>query len=108
MPIIIKYTYIAGASSIHFVFSSGSIFLSISQQNFDHILVVTCFTRSRSPMRRNVDWTHVEKEHNRQVEERRVIYVGRIPEDTTKAELRRRFEVFGPIVDINLHFREHA
>ncbi|XP_034254611.1 serine/arginine repetitive matrix protein 2-like isoform X2 [Thrips palmi] len=64
--------------------------------------------RSRSPMRRNVDWSHVEKEHKRQVEERRVIYVGRIPEDTTKAELRRRFEVFGPIVDINLHFREHA
>ncbi|XP_052127823.1 serine/arginine repetitive matrix protein 2 isoform X3 [Frankliniella occidentalis] len=64
--------------------------------------------RSRSPVRRNVDWTRVEKEHNRQVEERRVIYVGRIPEDTTKAELRRRFEVFGPIVDISLHFREHA
>ena len=50
----------------------------------------------------------MEKEHNRQIEERRVIYVGRIPEDTTKAELRRRFEVFGPIVDINLHFRDHA
>lgn len=59
-------------------------------------------------MRRNVDWSHVEKEQKRQIEERRVIYVGRIPEDTTKAELRRRFEVFGPIVDINLHFREHA
>lgn len=64
--------------------------------------------RSRSPMRRSVDWTHVEKEHNRQVEERRVIYVGRIPEETTKAELRKRFEMFGPIVDISLHFREHA
>lgn len=59
-------------------------------------------------MRRSVDWTHVEKEHNRQVEERRVIYVGRIPEETTKAELRKRFEMFGPIVDISLHFREHA
>lgn len=55
-----------------------------------------------------MDWSRVEKEQKREVEERRVIYVGRIPEDTTKAELRRRFEVFGPIVDINLHFREHA
>lgn len=64
--------------------------------------------RSRSPMRRNGDWSHVQKEHKRQIEERRVIYVGRIPDDTTKAELRRRFEVFGPIVEINLHFREHA
>jgi len=42
------------------------------------------------------------------VEERRVIYVGRIEEGTSKAELRRRFEMFGPIVDISVHFREHG
>lgn len=42
----------------------------------------------------------------RQVEERRVIYVGRLEEGTTKAQLRERFACFGPIVDISLHFRE--
>ncbi|KAK3932097.1 Peroxisome proliferator-activated receptor gamma coactivator-related protein 1 [Frankliniella fusca] len=79
-----------------------------SRSNSKSVSSSSSHSRSRSPVRRNVDWTRVEKEHNRQVEERRVIYVGRIPEDTTKAELRRRFEVFGPIVDISLHFREHA
>lgn len=43
-----------------------------------------------------------------QVEERRVIYVGRLTEGTTKADLRHRFEVFGEIIDISVHFREHG
>lgn len=54
------------------------------------------------------DWQVNEREKQRQVEERRVIYVGRIEEGTSKAELRRRFEMFGPIVDISVHFREHG
>jgi hypothetical protein len=54
------------------------------------------------------DWQLSEREKQRQVEERRVIYVGRIEEGTSKAELRRRFEVFGRIVDISVHFREHG
>jgi hypothetical protein len=54
------------------------------------------------------DWQYNEREKQRQVEERRVIYVGRIEEGTSKAELRRRFEVFGHIIDISLHFREHG
>ncbi|CAK9806843.1 Peroxisome proliferator-activated receptor gamma coactivator-related protein 1 [Anthophora quadrimaculata] len=29
-------------------------------------------------------------------------------EGITKADLRRRFEVFGPVVDISVHFREHG
>ncbi|XP_015597139.1 serine/arginine repetitive matrix protein 2 isoform X2 [Cephus cinctus] len=49
-----------------------------------------------------------DREKQRQVEERRVIYVGRLDEGITKAELRRRFEVFGPVVDISVHFREHG
>lgn len=49
-----------------------------------------------------------QAEKMRQVEERRVIYVGRIEEGTTKADLRQRFEVFGPIVDISVHFRDHG
>lgn len=53
-----------------------------------------------------IEWS--EKEKIRQVEERRVIYVGRIEEGTTKAHLRERFSVFGPIIDISVHFREHG
>jgi len=34
--------------------------------------------------------------------------VGRLDENVTKADLRRRFEVFGPVVDISVHFREHG
>nr|CAD7589279.1 unnamed protein product [Timema genevievae] len=66
-------------------------------------------SRSRSPIRSTSNnWPLSEQEKQRQVEERRVIYVGRIEEGTTKAELRRRFEAFGPIIDISVHFREHG
>uniref|UniRef100_A0A1B6CCS6 RRM domain-containing protein n=1 Tax=Clastoptera arizonana TaxID=38151 RepID=A0A1B6CCS6_9HEMI len=62
--------------------------------------------RPRSPFHnRNSEWN---EEKQRQIEERRVIYVGRIKDGTTKADLRSRFEVFGRIVDISLHFRENA
>ncbi|XP_046993199.1 formin-J isoform X2 [Schistocerca americana] len=67
--------------------------------------------RSRSPFRgprcRNISQIS-DREKQRQVEERRVIYVGRIDEGTSKAQLRKRFEVFGPIIDISVHFREHG
>lgn len=46
------------------------------------------------------------EEKNRQVEERRVVYVGKISEGTTRADLRQRFEVFGPILEVSLHFRD--
>ncbi|XP_043518592.1 NK-tumor recognition protein isoform X2 [Frieseomelitta varia] len=49
-----------------------------------------------------------DREKQKQVEERRVIYVGRLDEGITKADLRRRFETFGPVVDISIHFREHG
>ena len=49
-----------------------------------------------------------QPDQQRQVEERRVIYVGGIAEGTLKAELRQRFELFGPILDISLHFRERG
>ncbi|XP_014479461.1 PREDICTED: uncharacterized protein LOC106746862 isoform X2 [Dinoponera quadriceps] len=45
------------------------------------------------------------KEWQRQVDERRVIYVGNIENGITKADLHRRFERFGRIVGISLHFR---
>ncbi|XP_043276735.1 uncharacterized protein srl isoform X2 [Venturia canescens] len=62
---------------------------------------------TRSSCRRQYDvWYNKEKK--RQMEERRVIYVGRLCENTTKADLRRRFEAFGPVLDISVHFREHG
>lgn len=41
----------------------------------------------------------------REVEERRVVYVGRINDDTTREELKKRFEIFGPITNVSVHFR---
>lgn len=68
------------------------------------------FIYVRSPTtsyRRSYDnW--YDREKQKQVEERRVIYVGRLDEAITKADLRRRFETFGPVVDISIHFREHG
>jgi len=34
--------------------------------------------------------------------------VGRLDEGITKADLRKRFEIFGPVIDISLHFRERG
>ncbi len=36
------------------------------------------------------------------------MYVGKIEEGTLKSDLRSRFEVFGPILDISMHFRERG
>jgi len=50
----------------------------------------------------------IKQERQRQVEERRVVHVGKIQEGTLKDDLRKRFQVFGPISDISLHFRDHG
>nr|CAH0106868.1 unnamed protein product [Daphnia galeata] len=49
-----------------------------------------------------------QSERQRQIEERRVIYVGKLADGTTRSDLRQRFEPFGPVVDISLHFRERG
>ncbi|XP_069187951.1 uncharacterized protein [Procambarus clarkii] len=66
--------------------------------------------RSRSPHHRLSSRSRRMEmtDRDRQVEERRVIYIGRISEGTTKADLRHRFQKFGDIVDISVHFREHG
>lgn len=38
--------------------------------------------------------------------ERRIIYVGKIPNNYTKRKLRKRFECFGEIEEASVHFRE--
>ncbi|CAN7982830.1 unnamed protein product [Ixodes hexagonus] len=43
-----------------------------------------------------------------QKEERRVIYVGNIPEGTTRTDLRQRFAPFGPIEEVSVHFRDRG
>ncbi|XP_017327925.2 peroxisome proliferator-activated receptor gamma coactivator 1-alpha isoform X6 [Ictalurus punctatus] len=47
-----------------------------------------------------------EKQRKRAIEERRVLYVGRLRADSTRSELKRRFEVFGEIEEcaINLKY----
>lgn len=43
-----------------------------------------------------------------QKEERRVIYVGNIPEGTTRTDLRQRFAQFGCIEEVSVHFRDRG
>ena len=64
------------------------------------------FTRDRQ--RREQEERHNDQEGSRKVEERRVVFVGKIAEGTTRADLRKRFEVFGPIVEISVHFRDRG
>ena len=45
-------------------------------------------------------------ERQKQIEERRVVYVGKISESSSRAQLRARFEAFGPIEEISVHFRD--
>jgi len=41
-------------------------------------------------------------------EERKVVYVGRIPHDFTKYDLRRKMECFGDIVNVSVHMRDYG
>ncbi|XP_023237497.1 uncharacterized protein LOC111636470 [Centruroides sculpturatus] len=79
-------------------------------------------SRSRSPSKhlkkfrnreRTVDiqsfpYHEKSKEKIKQLEERRVVYVGNIPKETTRTQLLERFGKFGPIQEITLHFKEHG
>ncbi|XP_067656311.1 peroxisome proliferator-activated receptor gamma coactivator 1-alpha-like [Haliotis asinina] len=66
-------------------------------------------SRSRSFERRRLArQSKREEEKNRQIEERRIVYVGKIPDGYTRRELRRRFGRFGEIEDVSVHFREYG
>ncbi|XP_008427907.1 peroxisome proliferator-activated receptor gamma coactivator-related protein 1 isoform X1 [Poecilia reticulata] len=54
----------------------------------------------------NVEETKRRKE--KAIEERRVVYVGKIRGSMTQRELRERFSLFGEIEECTLHFREHG
>lgn len=47
-------------------------------------------------------------EKTQQINERRVIFVGKIPEGSTKTTLRQRFGRFGPIQEVSVHFRDNG
>ncbi|KAM8924822.1 peroxisome proliferator-activated receptor gamma coactivator-related protein 1 [Pelodytes ibericus] len=44
----------------------------------------------------------------RAIEERRVVYIGKINNLMTRSELKRRFSVFGEIEECTIHFREES
>ncbi|KAJ7396444.1 hypothetical protein BTVI_145163 [Pitangus sulphuratus] len=47
-----------------------------------------------------------ERQRQKAIEERRVIYLGKIRPDTTRTELRDRFEVFGEIEECTVNLRD--
>ncbi|XP_059173839.1 uncharacterized protein LOC131954274 [Physella acuta] len=49
-----------------------------------------------------------EKERVKAMEERRIVYVGKIPNDYSKRQLYQRFQCFGEIKEVKLNFREHG
>ncbi|XP_029377078.1 peroxisome proliferator-activated receptor gamma coactivator-related protein 1 [Echeneis naucrates] len=50
----------------------------------------------------------VKRRKEKAIEERRVVYVGRIRATMTQKELKERFSLFGEIEDCTLHFRDHG
>ncbi|KAK9972502.1 hypothetical protein ABG768_025806 [Culter alburnus] len=46
-----------------------------------------------------------ERQRQKAIEERRVVYVGRLRADSTRTELKRRFEVFGEIEECTVNLR---
>ncbi|XP_016346143.1 peroxisome proliferator-activated receptor gamma coactivator 1-alpha isoform X2 [Sinocyclocheilus anshuiensis] len=46
-----------------------------------------------------------ETQRQKSIEERRVVYVGRLRTDSTRTELKRRFEVFGEIEECTVNLR---
>lgn len=66
-------------------------------------------SRDRSRERRRKQREREREERKRQqIEERRIIYVGKIPNDYTRKKLYSRFQRFGAIEEVSLHFREHG
>ncbi|XP_033756551.1 peroxisome proliferator-activated receptor gamma coactivator 1-alpha-like isoform X2 [Pecten maximus] len=64
---------------------------------------------SPSQLKRRMEQKQMrDQEKNKQMEERRIIYVGRIPNDYTRSDMRKRFQRFGEIEHVQLHFRERG
>lgn len=46
------------------------------------------------------------RESNTPVEERRIVFVGKLEKDITKSGLRAQFSKFGPVIEVRLHSKE--
>lgn len=72
------------------------------------------WTSNRSPNQRSgcrYSRSHSEDSRRRKekaIEERRIVYVGRISGNMTRKELKERFSFFGEIEDCTVHFRENG
>ncbi|XP_010287655.1 PREDICTED: peroxisome proliferator-activated receptor gamma coactivator-related protein 1-like [Phaethon lepturus] len=71
--------------------------------------------RRRSDRRRRYSYDaqdHYQRQRilqkERAIEERRVVFIGKIPSRMTRSELRHRFSVFGDIEECTLHFRSEG
>ncbi|XP_009082643.1 PREDICTED: peroxisome proliferator-activated receptor gamma coactivator-related protein 1-like [Acanthisitta chloris] len=71
--------------------------------------------RRRSNRRRRYSYDaqdHYQRQRilqkERAIEERRVVFIGKIPSRMTRSELRHRFSVFGDIEECTLHFRSEG
>lgn len=49
-----------------------------------------------------------EEEKEQQMKERRIVYVGGLPNSYSRHQLKDHFTRFGPIEHVQLHFREHG
>ncbi|XP_077205577.1 peroxisome proliferator-activated receptor gamma coactivator-related protein 1 isoform X2 [Paroedura picta] len=68
----------------------------------------TCRKRYDSGSSRDRYQRQKIRDKERAIEERRVVFVGKIPSRMTRSELRHRFTVFGDIEECTLHFREQG
>ncbi|XP_034837413.1 uncharacterized protein srl [Maniola hyperantus] len=71
--------------------------------------------KSKSPVRKEdsyrkkdyrSSYSSEDRESNTPVEERRIVFVGRLEKDVTKAGLRSQFVKFGPVTEVRLHSKE--
>ncbi|XP_037953107.1 uncharacterized protein LOC119683496 [Teleopsis dalmanni] len=93
---------------------SRKITRSSSSSSSDHSDCSYSRDRSRSPIydkrtrTRKCSFKSRNNAPKPAVEERRIVYVGRIEEETTKELLRRKFLTYGTIKQITIHYKENG
>ncbi|KAJ2941567.1 hypothetical protein O0L34_g14619 [Tuta absoluta] len=98
--------------------SSDSSTSSSSSSSSDDTMVSSASRVSRasrqscSPYRRQgprpyrSSYSSEDREANTPVEERRIVFVGKLEKDITKSALRSQFTRFGPVLEVRLHSKE--
>ncbi|NWS15141.1 PPRC1 protein, partial [Pachyramphus minor] len=95
--------------------SSSSSTSSYSSRSTSHSQSRSPSPRRRSNRRRRYSCDaqdHYQRQRilqkERAIEERRVVFIGKIPSRMTRSELQHRFSVFGDIEECTLHFRSEG